>query len=348
MAFSLVTVLAVAYLLALGPVDYLVVRRWLKRPWIGWITFPILVAAFGLAAMALGSWRGSGGAVRVNQIELVDIDSESGQARGTFWATLYSPRAEQFDFSLEPQAVGGGERPNAQILLSSWGLPGVGIGGMHTAGTNLDIIRYGYHYGRDLASLLHVPVLSSATKSLIARWMAPAATMIDAQLADEDGLVAGFVANRSDVVLKNVRLLYNGWAYRLGPLEPGGRIDVADEMSPRRMKTVVTQDAAGPPPPGQEEGNVFVAERATAGQILNLMMFYEAASGLGFARLVNDYQAYCDLSRLMELGRAILVAETATRGSRLVNAAGETIGDIGDSIVVYRFVLPVATDNNRQ
>jgi hypothetical protein len=348
MAFSLVTVLAVAYLLALGPVDYLVVRRWLKRPWIGWITFPILVAAFGLAAMALGSWRGSGGAVRVNQIELVDIDSESGQARGTFWATLYSPRAEQFDFSLEPQAVGGGERPNAQILLSSWGLPGVGIGGMHTAGTNLDIIRYGYHYGRDLASLLHVPVLSSATKSLIARWMAPARTMIDAQLADEDGLVAGFVANRSDVVLKNVRLLYNGWAYRLGPLEPGGRIDVADEMSPRRMKTVVTQDAAGPPPPGQEEGNVFVAERATAGQILNLMMFYEAASGLGFARLVNDYQAYCDLSRLMELGRAILVAETATRGSRLVNAAGETIGDIGDSIVVYRFVLPVATDNNRQ
>jgi hypothetical protein len=342
-------VLAVAYLLALGPVDYLVVHRWWKRPWIGWITIPVLVAAFGLSAMALGAWRGSGGAVRVNQIELVDIDTESGQARGTFWATLYSPRARQFDLSIEPQSLGGSEPSSTRVLLSNWGLPGVGIGGMHTVGTNLDIIPDGYHYDLDLASLLNVPVLSSSSKSLVARWTAPAGTMIDAQLADEDGLIAGFVENRSGVALDNVRLLYNGWAYRLGTLEPGGRIDLTDEMSPRRMKTVVTQDVAGPPPPGQEEGNVFVAERAAAAQVLNLMMFYEAAGGFGFAQLANEYQAYCDLSRLMELGRAILVGETPTGGSRLVDAAaGETIGEIGDSIVVYRFVLPVATDKNWQ
>jgi len=118
---------------------------------------------------------------------------------------------------------------------------------------------------------------------------------------------------------------------------------VGDEISPRRAKTIVTQDALGPVPPDQADGPVFVAQRATAEQILSLMMFYEAAGGFDFAQLKNDYQAHCDLSRLLDLGRAILVAEAPTRGSRLVDAeSGQPIGvDAGEATVLYRFVLPV-------
>jgi hypothetical protein len=135
-------------------------------------------------------------------------------------------------------------------------------------------------------------------------------------------------------------LLYNGWAYRLGNLEPGRRIDVGEEISPRRAKTIVTQDALGPLPVGQEDGNMFVAQRATAEQILNLMMFYEAAGGFGFAQLANDYQAYCDLSRLLELGRAIVVADAAEGGSRLVDArSGELLGNDRAGTVLYVFVV---------
>ena len=54
---------------------------------------------------------------------------------------------------------------------------------------------------------------------------------------------------------------------------------------------------------------MFAAEQATPKEILNLMMFYDAAGGYGFAHLPNRYQAYCDLSRTLELGRAVLVAD---------------------------------------
>jgi hypothetical protein len=342
-SFSLVLILAIAYLLALGPVDYLLVHRWLRRPWVAWISFPLIVFVFGMAAIALADWRQAGTAARVNRLEVVDIDTVSGRARGTFWATLYSPRAEQYDVALDVELPGEGA-PAAETLISWWGLPGVGIGGMQAGGTELGIVRDGYRYGPGLESLADVPVLMSATKSLLARWTAPTATIVDAQLADADGLVEGFIANHSDTPLHNLRLLYNGWAYRLGNLEPGRRIDVGEEISPRRVKTIVTQDALGPPPPGQADGNVFVAQRATAEQILNLMIFYEAAGGFGFAQLANDYQAYCDLSRLLELGRAILVADVPTGGSRLVDANTKASLDDepGEAAVVYRFVLPVS------
>ena len=348
--FSVVTVLAVAYLLVLGPVDYLVVHRWLRRPWVAWLSFPFIVLVFGMAAMVLADWRQAGVGPRINRLEVVDIDTVTGQVRGTFWATLYSPHAEQFDLALDVESLGGGTQLESQVLLSWWGLPGVGIGGMHAGGAELGIVRGGYRYGPELDSLADVPVLTSSTKSLLARWTATATRVIDAQLADADGLVEGFIENRTAEAFHNVRLLYNGWAYRLGNLEPGGQIEVGDEISPRRVKTVVTQDALGPTASSQADGNVFVAQQATAEQILSLMMFYEAAGGFGFAQLADDYQAYCDLSRLLELGRAILIAEVPQGGSRLVDAGtGEVFGDKRDAgAVVYRFVLPVATKINER
>jgi hypothetical protein len=340
--FSIVMVLAIAYLLALGPIDYLFVHRWLRRPWVAWISFPLVVLVFGMAAMAVADWRRASEGARVNRLEVVDIDTVTGRTRGTFWAALYSPRAEKFDVALAIELPGDGTQGQTDTLISWWGLPGAGIGGMQAGGAGLGIVRDGYHYGPQLASLIDMPVLTSSTKSLLARWTAPAAPRIDARLADHDGLLEGYIENRMDQPLNNLRLLYNGWAYRLGNLEPGRRIDVGEEISPRRAKTIVTQDALGPLPVGQEDGNMFVAQRATAEQILNLMMFYEAAGGFGFAQLANDYQAYCDLSRLLELGRAIVVADAAEGGSRLVDArSGELLGNDRAGTVLYRFVLPL-------
>ena len=84
--------------------------------------------------------------------------------------------------------------------------------------------------------------------------------------------------------------------------------------------------------PGLRDGDayrsVFVAEQASASEIMRLMMFYEAAGGLAFAGLPNDYQDYCDLSRMLDLGRAILVANVLTGGSRLVDhRTGQPFGD---------------------
>jgi hypothetical protein len=74
------------------------------------------------------------------------------------------------------------------------------------------------------------------------------------------------------------------------------------------------------------------------------MMFYEAAGGIDFAGLPNQFQSYVDLSRALALDRAVLVAEADGPGSQLVDAqTGKPLGDSARSAtVVYRFVLPVA------
>ena len=67
---------------------------------------------------------------------------------------------------------------------------------------------------------------------------------------------------------------------------------------------------------------MFFSDRATADELLNVMMFYDAAGGQSFAGLPNRYQSYCDLSRLLELGRAILVAEVPAPGQPMDRRRG--------------------------
>jgi hypothetical protein len=343
--FAVVAALAILYILFLGPLDYLFVNRWLRRPGVAWITFPLIVLGFCGAAMSLAAWRNGGAVSHANRLELVDIDTLAGRARGTLWTTLYSPTAKKFDLSVKGPQLRTDSTEAKEVLLSWWGLPGNGIGGMQSGGIDLGIVHGGYRYGPDRSSLLGVPILASATKSLISRWTSPVSAMIDAELTDQDGLAVGSITNRTGLQLHNVRLLYSSWAYRLGDMNDGKRVDVGEQRSPRKVKTIVTHDALGETgtAKGAVEGQVFAPEKASAKEILSLMMFYEAAGGYGFAHLPNRYQAYCDLSRTLELGRAILVADAAGPVAELVDdATGTAVGDKQDeSTVVYRFVMPV-------
>src|SRR4029079_2051375 len=179
----------------------------------------------------------------------------------------------------------------------------------------------------------------------ISRWTSPVSKMIDTELTDRDGLAAGAIINRTGFALHTVGLLYGSWAYRLGELSAGKRVVVGEQLSPRKVKTIVTHDALGDTgaSKGTAEGQGFSPETASAKEILSLMMFYDAAGGYGFAHLPNRYLAYCDLSRTLELGRAILVADAAGPVARLIDdGTGTAVGDKQDeSAVVYRFVLPV-------
>ncbi len=347
--FSAVAALAIAYLIVLGPGDYLIIRRWLRQSRIAWITFPLIVLFFAAAALAIGDWRKGSSKARLNRIELIDVDTITGEVRGSFWGALYSPTARQFDLALEtaPLQENGAARPVA--LLSSWGLPGAGIGGMHARGTHSKIIAGAYRYGPALETLHGVPLLTSSTKSFTCRWTSTVGSLLDAQLADDDGLVRGIVVNRTGRLLRNVRLLYGGWGYRLGNLEADGRIEITDALDPHRVKTIVTTAALETSAGNSAEATqMLLTERASALGLLNLIMFFDAAGGRSFAQFPSRYLANCDLSRQLELGRAILVADLDGKGSRLVDSSSaEPLGEEGDlAAVVIRFALPVTKNEN--
>jgi hypothetical protein len=340
MTFPVVATLAIAYLLILGPGDYWLVHKVLRRPRAAWITFPLLVLATSACAYALAGWSKGAGGARVNQVQLVDFDLSGGRTRGTYWAALYSPDARRFDFGLssDPSSSGG------DTLLACWGLTGSGIGGMDARNVDLGITRTGYRVAPSLDALEGVPLLTASSKSLIGRWTAPVKPLVEAELIEEDELPAGTITNRTGGPLKNARLLYGTWAYRLGNLEDGQQFEVGPHLDAIQVRTMVARSAgiAADQLSGETERSMFFSDRASAEELVNLIMFYEAAGGQAFAQLPSRYQSYCDLSRLLQFGRAILVAEAPGPGRQLVDGDGKRLGKSdGTSLVMYRFVLPV-------
>jgi hypothetical protein len=345
--FSIVAALAIAYLFFLGPLDFLLVQHWLRKPLFAWVSLPLIISLFTAIALVIADRSKGPPGVRLNCLELDDFDTIGGHARGTLWTTLYSPEAAELNIAVRPRAA---EIPstdaNTKMLFSWWGLPGIGIGGMQSATSDLGLIRNGYEYGPEMSSLIKVPVLASGSKSLLARWARSAPPKMGAHLSDVDGLITGTITNDTGTNLRNARLLYGSWAYRLGTLSPGERVEVSDQLNPRRVKTIVAHEALGDSGSAGAPmvSRVFSAEQASPTQILNLMMFYEAAGGTGFGHLPNRYQAYCDLSRQLDLGRAILVAENVEGLVRLVDSGTDKqIGtdDLNTSAVIQRFILPV-------
>jgi ABC-type Na+ efflux pump permease subunit len=79
---------ALAYLLAIGPFDFLVLRALRRQPWT-WFTFPAWIAVFsGIALYLVTSSKGSK-AVMV-RIELLDLFPDVGIARGTSFLSVFS------------------------------------------------------------------------------------------------------------------------------------------------------------------------------------------------------------------------------------------------------------------
>jgi hypothetical protein len=331
------------YILLLFPLNYLVVHKWLRRPLAAWITFPLVLIVFGAGAVVLARARDEQGSPAVNQVELVDVDVSTRAVRGTHWATLYSPQAGRYDVEFAPRFLGAAPA-NGKSRLSWHGLAGSGIGGMSAGGNEFGVDSIGY---RQAAAdrLTGVPVLTAATKSFEARWAFELSSApLAATLWDNEGLLGGQIVNSTGAALHSARLLYGTWAYRLRDIEPSATISIDEKLTPISVQTLITGLALGSPTGGGVEHASLVAARASIAELMNAMMFYEAAGGVRFARIPLRYEAYCDLSRQLALGRAVLVAEVSSPGSRLLNAeSAQPVGTIDDQSahVVYRFVLPV-------
>jgi hypothetical protein len=103
-SFALALILAFVYLLAVGPLDWFLSKKAFKRPSTTWATFPAFVLLFG----ALAVWTTSATRTsepRLNQIDLIDVDVESGVVRNVSWFGIYSPQDGRRELTLEPGDV---------------------------------------------------------------------------------------------------------------------------------------------------------------------------------------------------------------------------------------------------
>ncbi len=216
-SFGWVALLILLYILVIGPIEYLVLKRLLKRLELTWLTFPIIVGATCLLAY-LAAFDLKGHQLRINKIDLVDIDLREQRVSGQTWFTLFSPRIQNYTIGVEPIVA---QTKPADILVSWHGA---------ARGSRQSLFRraYTYHISADAYAngLEQVPIQIWSTKSFTARW----ATATDGPLIEstlriaeaDPNEITGSITNRLPLaVLVDAQLIYRDRVVPAPPLLQG-------------------------------------------------------------------------------------------------------------------------------
>jgi hypothetical protein len=206
-AASLICGFVVLYMMAIGPVNYLVVRK-LKRRELAWITAPLLSIGFLLGAFLAGSlMRGSDPAI--NRLALVEVWPTADRARVTGIVGLYAPQRAAYAV----KAADGlllyppyNNVPYATSDSSNWTV--IDEAGTQRVRVDMDVSE--------------VKTLNAAGDIAAPR------IDVDTQIVvDSNGARAvGQVTNRSDLTLNDVVLLGPGTSVHVGTLAPGDSLPV--------------------------------------------------------------------------------------------------------------------------
>ena len=105
---ELLLLVLVGYILLIGPISYLVLRR-LDRRELAWVTAPLLVAVFSVGTYGLGaSMKGSD--IIVNEIAVVRTTTDGTAASVSSFAGVFSPTRASYDLTVRGDALFSGLR----------------------------------------------------------------------------------------------------------------------------------------------------------------------------------------------------------------------------------------------
>jgi hypothetical protein len=317
--------LLITFLIIIGPVDYLIVHRLLRRPRATWVTFPLFVAVSAVFASQLAT-RWNGNRQLVNQFNLVNIDAATGMYRARLWTNFYGQQTARQEGGSSVHdvlsATAGEVVLSASQQHASWfGIPETAFGGMYRS-SGLEVSRGEYSIEGELVSGL--PLLQWSSKSLVTETGGTRAGLIESQLqTSSSGRLTGTLTHRLPSPIEDWFLVYGNRVYR--------QVKQRDDehtlsLPPHRLWRVeqpnVFQRELRPFLTGQitvatkREGmNVQdVSHRLTVYDPLSrnpdlvarTLTFHAEAGGIKYTGLTNRLLDDEDLSHLLKLGRAIL------------------------------------------
>ncbi len=357
--FGLVVAAIVLYLLLVGPGDYFLLRKIVRRMELTWVTFPILVVLFCVLAYVVARHT-KGDQFLVNQASLIDVDVESGEFRGTAWANLFSPQTSRVDVRFGMRGRQGAPAEGFRPVLGWLGLPGPALGGMDPKTPPPTIWPEPYDFQDGNSQLAQLPLQVWSSKSLTARWSGKTESTFQCSLEETGPIPSGHLVSRFKAPLANCLLVYGNWVYELGTLTPGQDVRIGPALPRRELASFLTGQKLVFDKEEErttQQATRYGIESTDPQYILRAMTFFEAAGGRPYTHLANSYQGFVDMSGLLQPNRAVLVARLAAADT----AAGESRGlpaDVqvsltreGENVpvrekhtVLLRFVLPVTPD----
>jgi hypothetical protein len=248
-SFGWVALFILFYIILIGPLDYLVLKKVFKRLEFTWITFPTIVIAVSIAAY-FTAYALKGEDLRVNKVDLVEVDLQTPQVYGHTWFTLFSPRIQGYTVGVAPAFADNSTA--VTVLDDPMRAERTGSQGLFTRP---------YVYAPDLAGVERVPIPVWATRTFTAAWRAPApagglpVTAAIGHSRNDPTTLTGTVENHLPFDLLDAVIIYRNRWYALGrlPAEGSFRIDNL-EVGGKRGKDLESwfTGGGGPGQPGSE------------------------------------------------------------------------------------------------
>ncbi len=198
------------YVIIIGPVNYLVLKR-LNRRELAWATIPAIILFFSALAYVTG-FQLKGNDTIVNQMSIIYGQTDSGQVRVQTLLGLYSPRRTTYDMTLPDSVL---VRPFER--------------GFGRGGGNVATIRRGSD-----VTLERVRVDVSGTEVFIADHYRPTPDVTGRAALDLDGsaiILNVTLQNNSDITLETATLLIGSTVIKVGDLAPGEVKTIAERIT---------------------------------------------------------------------------------------------------------------------
>ncbi|QDU74721.1 hypothetical protein Pan97_17340 [Bremerella volcania] len=339
-SFFLIGFIIIAYLALIGPGDYFFLRKvGLRMEWT-WVTFPavILLASVGIWFLATW-WKGT--SLKMNHVEVVDIDLESQLVRSTTWFHLFSPESKRYEVELQPSTV-----PSSKWnQLVSWqGLAGSGLGGMSarqsisTVPTPYDI-DFAQTGETTQASLQELPIQIWSSKTLMGRgWGSLNETEYEPLSERESQLIEGLLTNPTDMELTDCYVFHGRWAYFVAKLPARGTARIVPGQSAQNTEKVLKRRRVQESTDG---GELWDRQSTDVQRIMEVTMFHSAAGGRSYSSLTNRFQSYVDLSSHIAGDRAVLVGKVKSPPSKIQVDGQSVDNDQAQSWSYVRIIYPV-------
>jgi hypothetical protein len=213
-----------AYIVLIGPINYLVLKRLDKREW-AWVTMPALIVAFAVGAYGFGSLlRGSD--VIVNEVAIVRGSPGATEGTAQAYVSVFSPSRGSYQLR-----VPGGALLSAPVS-------GDFFGGDANSAT-LDILQ------GDPARIRDLGVGFGSLRTVRAE-TAVAVPLIAVELRLVDGRLQGTIGNQSAAVLRAPAVVLGSTVQTFDDLAPGATATVDVPVAPFQFGQQLSDRIVGP------------------------------------------------------------------------------------------------------
>ena len=210
------------YILLIGPINYLVLRRLDRREW-AWVTMPVLIGIFAVGAYAFGAaLRGLD--VIVNEVAIVRGAPDATEGSAQVYLGVFSPSRGTYQI----------EVPGGALLSSTLSGEFIGAGDSQS----LDVLQGDPSQIRNLVvGFGSLRTVRAETEAVVPR--------VHAELSLVAGTLKGTVRNDSDQLLERAAIVLGNSVILIDDLKPGQERTVSGTVGASRFGETVADRIIG-------------------------------------------------------------------------------------------------------